>query len=194
MVRTTISILGLVAAGAVFFLYTQPAYDKTQAINGKIAEYDAALQKATELQELKQTLLSRYNTFNPGDIDRLQRLLPDHVDNVRLILDLDSIAGRHGMALQNVVISAPQSAATTQTAVGALNSSKKKYDSLTLKFRTAGTYDTFIGFIGDLEQSLRIVDLVSLQITPGSLPSDAKTGSSAPVYEFDISIRTYWLK
>lgn len=194
MVRTTISIIGLVAAGAVFFLYTQPAYDKTQAINGKIAEYDAALQKAAELQELKQTLLSRYNTFNPNDIDRLQKLLPDHVDNVRLILDLDSIAGRHGMALQNVVISAPQSAGTTQTAVGALNSSKKKYDSLTLKFKTVGSYDTFIAFIGDLEQSLRIVDLVSLQIAEGIVSTADKNGPVEPVYEFDITIRTYWLK
>jgi Tfp pilus assembly protein PilO len=189
MMRTIFSVISLVAAGAIFMLYTKPTYDGVQSQNAQIAQYDQALEKATELQQLKQTLLSRYNTFNPSDIDRLQKLLPDHVDNVRLILDLDSLAGKHGMALQNVAVSSAESNSnTTQTASGAIGASKQKYDSLTIKFTTQGTYDTFKSFIADLEKDLRVVDLVSL-----SLSNASGSGQNA-LYTYDITLRTYWLK
>ena len=170
-------------------MYTQPTYDKVQAMNRQIGQYNEALQKASELQTIKQSLLSRYNTFSPSDVDRLHKLLPDHVDNVRLILDIDSLAGKHGMTLQNVAVSSAQSTQSEQTAVGSISSSKQKYDSLTLKFATQGTYDTFRRFLADLEASLRIVDLVSLSI--------ARTGESATggqLYTYNITLRTYWLK
>jgi Tfp pilus assembly protein PilO len=152
-----------------------------------MGQYDEALQKATELQELKQTLLSRYNAFDPVEIDRLHKLLPDHIDNVRLILDLDGIAGRNGLALQNVVVSTPISAQDSQTAIGSLGASKLKYDSVTLSFTTQGTYETFLRFLVDLESSLRIVDLVSLELT------QAASGAQA-TYGYSVTIRTYWLK
>lgn len=189
MMRTLISLISLVAAGGIFFMYTQPTYDSVQAANAKIAQYDEALSKASELQQLKQTLLTRYNTFDPAQIDRLQKLLPDHVDNVRLILDIDSLAGKHGMALQNVVVSSAGSS-NAQGSTGAIGASKQPYDSLTIKFTTQGTYETFGQFLSDLESSLRIVDLVSL-----SLARSSATGQgTGPLYTYDITLRTYWLK
>lgn len=187
MIRTIASLLCLAAAGAIFLLYTKPTYDSVQSTRGNMGQYDEALEKAAELQELKQSLLSRYNAFNPTDLDRLHKLLPDHIDNVRLILDLDGIAGRNGLALQNVVVSTPTSAQDSQTAVGSLGSSKQKYDSVTLSFSTQGSYDTFLRFLADLESSLRIVDLVSLKL------NRAATGASG-LYGFEVTIRTYWLK
>lgn len=208
--RLIIAIIGVVFAGGVFFFYTKPAYDSVQEARLNIAQYDAALGKATELQTLKQTLLSRFNTFDINDLDRLQKLLPDHVDNVRLILDLDNLAGRYGLALQNVDVSSSQKqVAKNQTALGAIGTSNQKYDSLTLSFGTTATYTEFVQFISELESSLRIVDLVSLSITSG-----VGTGSSAanvtnafpitgtkttlaksePLYTFNITLRTYWLK
>lgn len=189
MMRSIISIIALVAAGAVFFGYTKPAYDASGTVRASIASYDTALTKASELQELKQSLLARYNSFNPSDVDRLQKLLPDHVDNVRLILDLDNLAGRHGLALQNVAISAPQTANQAQTAAGSISSSKQRYDSLTLKFTTVATYESFLQLLSDLESSLRIVDLIALRVSRADGDNRATN-----LYTYDITIRTYWLK
>ncbi len=189
MTKTILSIVGLAIAGASLFFYTQPTYDELRALETQIGEYNQALEKAAELQSLKQSLLSRYNAFNPADIDRLHKLLPDHVDNVRLVLDLDNLAARHGMALQNVTLSNPTEAAE-KGAIGAIGSSRQKFSSLTLKFTTHGTYGNFKGFMEDLERSLRIVDLVSLSLQEAS---DNVPGKE-PRYRFDITIRTYWLK
>lgn len=189
MVRTIISLIWFIAAVGMFFMYTKPAYDESQLIKSRIASYDAALQKAAELQQLKQTLLARYNTFNPADIERLNKLLPNHVDNVRLILDLDHIASNHQMTVQNVEVSTPESSQSSQTSVGAITASKQKYDSLTLQFSTDGTYQQYRDFITDLEASLRIVDLVSLRVTQGEARRNGE-----PIYSYDITMRTYWLK
>jgi Tfp pilus assembly protein PilO len=117
------------------------------------------------------------------------KLLPDHVDNVRLILDLDNIASRRGMAMQNVVVSTPGAGQTTQTAVGTISSSKQKYDVLTTKFSTQGTYAAFQQLITDLETSLRIVDLIDLKIGEG-----AEANGAEPLYSYEVTLRTYWLK
>jgi len=200
MIRFIIAIVGFVIAGAVFMLYTRPAYDTVRSIQAEIAQYDQALEKANELQRLKQTLLSRYNSFNPTDVDRLHKLLPDHVDNVRLVLDFDNLANQHNLAIQNVVVGkdneGPANGGKVVAAAAVVGGNSKAYDSLTLKFSTQGTYTNFIAFMEDVERSLRIVDMVSLNLSSAGSGSTGSTGSTGgeAVYRFDVAIRTYWLK
>lgn len=189
MGKTIVAIVAFVASGSIFFLYTKPTYDATASTKTEIAQYDAALTKAAELQQLKQTLLTRYNTFNPADLDRLQKMLPDHVDNVRLILDLDNLAGQNGLALQNVVVSTPATETGPQGAASTISAASTGYDSVTLSFTTVASYEKFLQFLSSLQDSLRIVDLVTLHL----VPTGQGTGS-APLYTFDLTLRTYWLK
>lgn len=192
MVKLIISLLLSGIAFGLFFMYTQPTYDKVKSIQREIAQYDQALDRAAELQQLKQALLSRYNAFSQEDLARLQRLLPDHVDNVRLVLDLDNLAGAHGMAIQNVVISNPGSeTGSSGAALGAIGATRQKFDSLTLRFSTRATYPTFTTFMENLESSLRIVDLAALSLMPEEAAGER---GGEPTYRFDITIRTYWLK
>ncbi|HWO07309.1 MAG TPA: type 4a pilus biogenesis protein PilO [Candidatus Paceibacterota bacterium] len=186
MVRTLFALIGIAGAIGLFFLYTKPAYDSVEALRMENESYDLALEKAAELQRLRQSLLSRYNAFNPADIERLHKLLPDHVDNVRLVLDLDTLASRHGVALQNVVISRPNT--STEGRSNVIGPTQRNYESLTLQFSTTGTYEQFKTFLIDLEDSLRIVDVVDLSIDPLSTQGGDLT------YSFDIILRTYWLK
>ncbi len=195
MTRLIIAIIGFILAGAIFFLYTQPTYDSTQQIRGQITEYNAALEKAAQLQQLKQQLLSRFNAFNPADLDRIQKLLPDHVDNVRLILDMDGMASTYGMTLANVDISGNDAVAANQQTVASIGSSQQKYDALTIHFGVDTTYQDFKKFLEDLQSSLRIVDVTSLSIQPaGGSRVPLGGGQAEPVYHFGLALKTYWLK
>lgn len=190
--QLVIAMIGLMLSGAVFFFYTKPTYDEVKVVQSQIAQYDSVLEKSTELQRLKQGLLSRYNAFNPTDLDRLRKLLPDHVDNVRLILDLDNLAARHGIALQNVDVTSSAGLTQDNQAVAIeIGSEDQKFDSLTFSFGTTASYKTFILFLNDLEMSLRIVDLVSLTMDPvtGELGALGE-----PKYSYKVTLRTYWLK
>ena len=188
--RTLFSLICLGGAVALFILYTKPTYDGLKTVQTSIGQYDLALDKANELQRRKQELLSRYNTFSPTDLDRLHKLLPNHVDNVRLILDVDSLATKHGLALQSVVI-ASQAASSDASQKAVIGPSQKQYDSLTLSFSTAATYPQFVTLLTDIERSLRIVDVVKLTMAVAPV---GEGSTSEPMYRFDITVRTYWLK
>jgi len=193
MTKIIISIMAFVVAAALFLGYTRPAYEKVQSVKGDIGQFDEALQKSRELQELKQGLLSRYNTFSEADLLRLRKLLPDHVDNVRLVLDLDNLAGRYKMAVQNVLISRGAPEEQAATVLGSLGTQSEVFDNLTMQFATVGTYSNFVSFLEDLESSLRIVDLVSLTIEQTSISNEGDE-LEEPIYEYNVAIRTYWLK
>jgi len=191
MTRNIFSILFVCGAIATFFFYTSPSYDKIQTLSAQNKQYNAALDKAQQLQQLKQTLLTRYNSFDPNSLNKLSTMLPDQVDNIRLILDLDNLAGRFGMGLQNVDVSTPST--QSSSVVGSIQASSAAYDSLTIQFSTRGTYDQFIQFLTALESSLRLVDVISLTM---SAPSAAAPGSAnlQPVYSYTMTLQTYWLR
>jgi Tfp pilus assembly protein PilO len=197
MIRLIIAIVTTVLAGSVFFFYTQPAYDLVRTDQAQIDQYNQALDKAAQLQQLKQSLLARYNAFDPNNLDHLQKLLPDHVDNIGLILELDNLAGHYGLALQNVDVSTPGTQTpAAKTAVGSVGVANQTYSSLTLTFSTQGAYDSFVQFMNDLQSSLRVVDIVSLTVSPvGTTNAAGRPGVPAqPVYTYQITLRTYWLK
>lgn len=173
-------ILFVIIAVALFFGYIDPEYTKVKELLQEQAQIDQALNRSKELQDERDKLLARYNTFPQVELDNLQKLLPDHLDNVRLILDLDSIASRYGMRVRGVTIAGD----STRVQGKELGPDTNAHGSVVLSFSVTGTYDTFRSFLGDLEKSLRLVDVVGL--TFAATP----TG----VYDFNLKVKTYWLK
>jgi Tfp pilus assembly protein PilO len=173
-------ILFVVIAITLFFWYIDPTYKSVQALVKEQGELDHALTRSRELQDVRDELTARRNTFPQSDVDKLQKLLPDHVDNVRLILDLDSMAARYNMRVRDVTIAGN----TSRAEAGVLGTDEKLYESVVLSFSVTGTYDTFRQFLSDLERSLRLVDVVGISFT------STETG----IYDFDIDMQTYWLK
>lgn len=193
MVKLIAIFITIGISGGIFFLYTKPTYDKVSAMKARMGEFNAALDKARELQELKRSLLSRYNTFTSDQLNRLTRLLPDHVDNIRLILDLDTMAARYGMTIQNVVVNkGAEEQAQQESVLGALSDQASTFDSLTMQFALRGTYGQFLSFIQDLESGLRLVDIAALSIDRET--GDDTSKSAEPMYRYNVTIRTYWLK
>lgn len=149
-------------------------------------KFDKALDKSKELKEIRDALLSRYNTFSTNDLDRLGKLLPDHVDNVRLVLDIDHIASTYGMRIKNVNISVVED---NDRQRGVIGPDDKLYESVGLSFSITSSYDILKQFIKDLEKSLRIVDVMSISLT--SAETEEITND---LYNYDIGLKTYWLK
>lgn len=176
----------VVIALGIFFWYIDPTYTSLQALLAQEAQYDQALSKARELQSVRDQLLARNNTFSPTDLARLQKLVPDSVDNVRLTLDLDSMASRFGMRVRNVSISRtdnmPGGAGTSNSQQ--IGASSQTYESVVITFSVSGSYDVFRQYLAALEQSLRLGDVVGISFTPND------TG----IYDFTIHLKTYWLK
>lgn len=186
MTKLVLSVVGFLLAGGIFFVYTQPTFEQIKAMRTEVGQYEGALSKSRELQQVRAVLLDKYKNFNPADLDRLEKLLPDHVDNVRLILDLDRLALSHQMPMQNVVIGDPTKEGSSggNASISSPDPVLQKVGALTLTFSTVGTYEQFKSFLSDLEASLRIVDVVGLEISRGQ----------SNQLSYKIILRTYWLK
>jgi Tfp pilus assembly protein PilO len=179
--RLLIPTILVLSSIGLFFVFINPTYGELKVLKENEAQYDEALTKSREIQTLRDELLGKRNSYSTADLDRLAKLLPDNVDNVRLILDLDGIASAYGIRIKNMQIQRDQTASSQQGAVGP---SQRPYDSVVLTFSFASTYENLVRFLQDLESSLRIVDVTRLSFTE----------PSGDLAEYTISIRTYWLR
>jgi len=178
MFRFLLPIVLLVTSAAVFFLYIDLEFKDMEKLRQEEQLFSSALDNSKELQSIRDDLLAKYNSFSTDDLDRIEKMLPNHIDNVRLVRDIDGIASKYGMTLRNVSVDASASASDgvgpKENAVG----------TMVLGFSVSGPYKTFLSFIKDLEKSMRIVDIIEVSFV----------ASDKDLYEYKISLRTYWLK
>ena len=95
MARFIFPIILVGASVGLFMLYTDPAYQDVKTLQKEAASYDEALNKSQELKRIREQLISRRNAFPVDGLQKLGRILPDNVDNIRLIIDINGIAARH---------------------------------------------------------------------------------------------------
>lgn len=179
-------ILILIAVGA-FVGYVSPTYSKSIVpLQQDIKQYNNTLKAAQEFNEKEAQLATERNGIPQDAIARLMAFLPDGVDNIQLILDVNSLAARSGVKLSDFDVKAssdPLSASDQSSGALPLDSASSPYDSLDLSVKATGTYSAFRTFLAGLEQSLRPLDVVQLNVTPG------ENGSNL----YDLTLRIYWL-
>ncbi|PSO46500.1 MAG: hypothetical protein BRC24_01645, partial [Parcubacteria group bacterium SW_4_46_8] len=87
MYRQLIIPIVLVALSVTaFYVYIDPAYREILKIQQDIGRYDEALDKSQELIQLRDKLLSRYNSFSTDELNQLRVMLPQSADKIRLII------------------------------------------------------------------------------------------------------------
>lgn len=182
MNRIIVPTILVIAGIGLFVAFTNPTYQRTKALEGQNAAYDDALTKSKELREQRDRLLSKRNTFPSDGVQKLERMVPDNVDNIRLIIDINNIAARHGLSLKNVALGTVSDSSAPRSALAA-GASGDALGSVDLGFGLSATYEDFLAFLLDLEHSLRIVDVERISFRNGA----------SSVYDFTVSIRTYWL-
>ena len=179
-------VLLIVIAIGLYFLYTKPQLENVDAAKAEESKYTEAVEKAGELKEIRARLVEKRATFDPVAMERLKKLLPDNVDNVRLLIEVDSMAQKHNMTLRRVQFSQEGALDNQGGRVVATENRSKPYDSILLSFAVDARYDDFLLFMRDLEQSLRLADVESIQF-------ESKEGTGVPT-TYTVGIRTYWLK
>ena len=182
MIKTGITIILIIASVLLFVFYVNPTYGNIQVLLESRAEYEVALQNARQLQSLKESLISKRNSFSRADIEKLERLLPDNVDNVKLILELETIAQKHNLELQTASTQEQEE----ETNGRGIDIETKEYGIITLAFELTGAYPDFVNFLEEVSSSLRIIDISAMSFTRATAQGDT--------YQFSLELKTYWLK
>ena len=187
-------------AVSVFFVLTDPIYNDISGLKVQVASYNDALGNSKALENERDKLTAKYNSINPDNLAKLQKLLPGSVDNIRLILEIEQIASPYGMVLKDVkynVTDTDSTAAAANTIQGGGISKpvRKDYGIFNLEFSTSGTYNNFVNFTKDLENNLRVVDISSITFASDTNANfNSKTPFSTDIYKYSFKIKTYWLK
>ena len=200
MNRNITATILLVLAIGIYFTVTQGVLDSARAIQTVNAQYLSAMDSADQLIKGRDQVLKNYNNLSQEDRARLDKMIPNTVDNIRLIIDLNNnVALRHGFSLKNIKAVASQNnqngnAVQAQPAPSVpMNSVSNAsvgsiptpvLDTVTVSFSVTAPYQQFRSFMQDLEADLRIMDLTHLTLSVND------TGT----YDYSVELKTYWMR
>jgi len=180
-------ILIIISIGT-FFVYINPNYrgqnqgagaESVMQLQKEYADYQNALNNAKEIATKRDSLQTKSNEFKLADTQKLEKLLPDNIDNIKLVIDMNNIANKHGLELKGAKLDT-----NVNIDPNKIGADTSKYGTVGISFTVVASYENFQAFLADLEKSLRLVEVTDLSIT----------GSNTGLYNFSVSLKTYWLK
>ena len=180
-------ILIIISIGT-FFMYIDPNYRgqnlsgdnrSVQSLQAEEGEYQAALNNTTAIRAKRDALITKRSNIDPNNLSRLEQLLPDNIDNIKLVIDMNQIAKNHTLTVKNIKLDTNVKANPNQ-----LGADQSKYGTVGLSFTVSSSYDNFQSFLADLEKSLRLVEVTSLAVS----------SNDSGIYDFSVGLKTYWLK
>ena len=183
--RNILSIVIIISALGSFILIVQPQYREIQTLQQKSQQLEEVLSNARRLQSIRDSLLEKRNQLSNADLTRLEKMVPESVDNVKLILELQSIANQYALEIQTASTDKEEEGEEAEDSrSGFVDVESRDYGIIALDFNIVGTYHNFLAFLKDIERNLRITDVRSLGF--------ASDGSGT--YSFQLTLETYWLK
>src|SRR3989344_4284418 len=190
IILITVSIIG-------FLKVLNPMYADVKLLKAQTASYNEALDNSKALEAERVKLTKQYNSFAPEDLSKIEKLLPNSVDNIRLILEIEKLASPYGMVLRDVrydTFKEEDAETPVRQAGGGVESLPTEYGAWDLEFSTEGAYSNFLNFIRDLESNLRLVDISSIQFASDTTTGKGGGASTSEVYKYSFKIKTYWLR
>ncbi len=184
-----ISILLIITAGLGVYFLTWPLYEDIQRAQTEGHEFDQALGEVSELLSVQDSLIGRYQNIPISDREAVDTVMADENDNVRLIYDIEQLAVQHGLLISKASSellqdnNARQGLDNADETAGTVGPRQKNI--LMIKITVDGEYDSFVSFLADLERSLRIIDVKSVEFTPAP---------DRTVYSYDLVLHSYILR
>jgi len=176
-------ILILVSIGVFFFFIDPQKKELDQLVKEKNANA-TMLEKAKNLRESRGRLSDAYKKIGEEDRKKLSKILPDTVDNVRLILDLDELAKKYGISIKGINVSGGPLQGSKEVNRGVAETSSGDYGTIQVSFSFSSSYDVFKIFMKELQDSMRLLDITDFTIT----------SSDNGFYNYSITLNTYWLR
>jgi hypothetical protein len=153
------------------------------------SKLNEALSNAEKLKTKISSLEEAQKNISAEDLAKLDKFIPNQIDNINLIIDINNIAARQNMTIKNVkvrndleggAVGVPNEGVSTEVAGASRDSIADTYVS----FSVSGSYNSLLSFLDDLANSLRVADVTSL----------AFSVDDKGVNQYNFEIKTHWVK
>jgi hypothetical protein len=155
-------LLFLIASIGLYFSYISPSLVTLGQATDLKDRLESAVAKYNELFDRRESLRDSYAAIPVADEQNLHRILPDEIDPVRIIIDIDRLARSPGINLQVSSFELPR-AQVTQSARGG-EEEKNQLMTWVMATTVEGSYASFKTFLATLERSLTIFDVTQIEI------------------------------
>lgn len=200
----TAAILIIIGLG-IYFTITRSMVVDAESVKAKNNELLSALNNADEIIKARNDVTKKYTSIPERDRNKLDKMIPSAVDNIRLVIDLNNLALQNHFSLSDVKASVQSNSSGARSfasqsggqgslppppagPAGSLAISQYVadpiLDTVTVSFKATAGYQEFIDFLKDIEMDLRIMDLSHISFKAND------TGS----YDFTVEFQTYWLR
>ncbi|MCX6719366.1 MAG: hypothetical protein NTZ38_03270 [Candidatus Taylorbacteria bacterium] len=186
MNRNITAVILIVLAMGIYATFTSSKWQEISAIRVVNDKYIQALNNADRLIQVRDKVTNDFNSLAADDRKKLEKMLPNTVDNIRLIVDMNNLANNRGLVLKSVraTMSGSKGGSVVSAADAKNTAAALTVDSVAISFSVSTTYGKFITFMRDLEANLRIMDITHLSMTAND------TG----LYDYSVELKTYWLR
>lgn len=196
MIRSILGIVLLLIGGGLVYFFTLPTWNDALAARDDTAHLDELIRKTNRLGELSQTATETYQNISQSDLDQVDTLIPDQIDNVKLILEVQKLAEQYGLVVKSIDVTG-----TTATELAGFSLHQVSFGA-----SLQGDYADFVQFLEQVELSRRLIDPTSIRFqaiasdpaptqgAPGQIlpPSPAESEDEGAGYTFSLAFRTYW--
>lgn len=166
---------------SIGYVFAYPSFNEISSLMAEKDKYESSLSTVAEIENKKNELLTKFNQISEADRKNIDTVLPNSLDFVRLISQIDAVAARHGISIDRL------SSKELDSSVGesiAEAEPPKPYRSSLVGFSFTASYDKFNSFMDDMEKSLRILDVRSVKIGV----------KDKGEYSYSVEFEAYWLK
>lgn len=171
-------IIIILAAIGFFFMYGVPAYEEVQSRKAEERRLDLTLENAEKIVERVKELEVQYNSFPREVRERLETMLPTEDEQIDIIVEVNNLAlSKGGVILTDAEDIKPQKNQGGVPVTKAYNTSKTSYSFV-------ASYPSFLDFLSDLENSLRLTGVEKMSI---------ETSEASDLIEASLELNNYWL-
>lgn len=173
--RTLTPLLSVVIAVIVYLFFTSGQLDTIALRNAEIDEYVKAAAGYTAFTEQLNAKIAKKENRSISDKERLDTLVPERIEAINLLVDLEALVKKHNMLFGNVSVSDEDNASAQE--IDSVNT----LTSVDISFGVIGTYDQFKVFLRDLERSLTIYEVIDLTFS----------GTESEFNQYELTVRVY---
>ena len=185
-------ILLIVIAVVVIFTYVRPKLAEISQIQDEVAQYEEAVNKATEFNQLLASLLSQSADFSQEEIKALERYLPSEFDGATVARDLSIVANQANVVISSIALEEVAKERDRSNRDTGVDDSGTETGLLTqnITISIIGQYADAKEFISLVENNAYPLELVSLVLDGGQGDIDENANEQ---FSFTLIYETYSL-
>lgn len=170
----------LVLAGIALIIWAaKPLWVESGSLRAENKTISGTLSNLRSLQSKRDELLQTYNSISKNDLEKMDKIIPRTTDSAGLLVYLEKITTERGIRLRRAEFEKePVSQQKT------IQTNNLNFKVLPLAFTISSSYDSFKSFLGAIERSARVLDIMDISFNV----------SKTNLFEFTIKAKTYYSK